>query len=530
MTDPAATPRAAQKHRQMVRRQGWRYQRVAITAGALAVVPIVISVAAAVFDAIVSPGHYGVFNLLTPEPVAASFVLSLVGTAEGVAIAIVVVVVVLGVQVSADRYSPRIIEIFLRDPLNLGVVAMFLGSIVLTMVVSLEVKGGYVPLIGVYLALALAVVDFTLLLPYMRHLFEFMRGDAIIASVHRHGARLVGTAAATGGTVRLRDELSNALDQITDIALGSITRGDVEVGLVAIEALRQLMVDTYVPVKHELPANWFNVGRSDMPGSSDETIVDVDRSHVWFEYKILAQFVILVGETPVYRKEIIQAIAHASREAGLAAVRHRDTELLDLVVRYFNTYLRAAINQHAPTFMYVLLDEYQRLAGAIAESHHEVTLAIGGHLLSYGRASNSAGMPFVLGAAAQEVAELARSASVRHGGTALELTKLLTKTLAEIGAPESPAVRGMVISCIKLALWSLEDHRAEITDALMPALRHASPALVSDCMERMATLRTRRFWEISDRVDAYEYVPPPLAARLAELAELIGSRAEAAPV
>ena len=525
-----SAPREARKHQRMVRRQGGRYQRVALTAAALAVIPAVIAVIGAGLDALLSGGRYGIPALLTPDATAATFTLGLVGTSEGVAIAIVVVVVVLGVQVSADRYSPRIIEIFLADRLNVGVVALFLGSIVLTVLISLQVKGDYVPLVGVYLAVVLAVVDFTLLLPYMRHLFQFMRGDAIIASVHHTARKLIATAAASG-SVRNRDELSNTVDQISDIALGSITRGDVEMGLVAIEALRQLIVDAYLPAKSRLPGHWFRVGRADMSGSSDETIADVDRSHVWLEHKILSQFVVLIGETPVYRKEIIHAIARATRETGLAAVRHQDAELIDLVVRFFNTYLRASINQRASTFAYVLINEYRRLAAEVLEGHPDLAVTIAGHLMAYGRSSDAVGLSFVLGTAAQDVAELVRAAAARKPSLSLQLTDVLLRAMAELReTPTSAALRGLLVSCVKLALWSLEEGLSDVTVALLPALRQAPPGLLADSLARMAELKTRRFWEVSDRVDAYEYVQPELAARLPELAELIESRAEAAKV
>src|SRR5947209_7854076 len=123
-------------------------------------------------DALRSSHYHTLAALLTPDPVAAAWTMALVGTSEGVAIAIVIVVVVLGVQLTADRYSPRIIDIFVRDPMNGVVLALFLGSIVFTIYVSAEIKADYVPLASVGTAVVLAVIDFAILMPYVRYMFS----------------------------------------------------------------------------------------------------------------------------------------------------------------------------------------------------------------------------------------------------------------------------------------------------------------------------------------------------------------------
>ena len=58
----------------------------------------------------------------------------------------------------------------------------------------------------------------------------------------------------------------------------------------------------------------------DMPGASDQTILQVDRTRTWLEHVVLATFVDLVGETPAFRKEIIHAIAITTRDIGRRAL------------------------------------------------------------------------------------------------------------------------------------------------------------------------------------------------------------------
>src|SRR5258708_12677220 len=129
-----------------------------------------------VLDAI----HYiSIHDFFTPDPTAAGGVLGLVGGAEGVVLSIVIVAVVFGIQTTSSRYSPRIIGIFTRNPLNAFVLSFALASILYTFLVRTEVKANYTPIISVVVAQALAPPNFPILLPYASSLFKSTRPDTI---------------------------------------------------------------------------------------------------------------------------------------------------------------------------------------------------------------------------------------------------------------------------------------------------------------------------------------------------------------
>src|SRR3977135_3958343 len=74
--------------------------------------------------------HYtSIRDFFTPDPAAPAGPLGLVGGAEGVTLSIVIVSVVFGIQTTSSRYSPRIIGIFTRNPLNALVLSFALASI-----------------------------------------------------------------------------------------------------------------------------------------------------------------------------------------------------------------------------------------------------------------------------------------------------------------------------------------------------------------------------------------------------------------
>ncbi len=459
-------------------------------------------------DALRSDRYHSLAALLTPDPVASAWTMALLGTAEGVAIAIVIVVVVLGVQLTADRYSPRIIDIFIRDRLNGLVLALFLGSIIFTIWVSASIKPDYVPFFLVYTAIGLAIVDFIILLPYVRYMFQIMRGETIIAGIRRHAQLEIGRAIASPQQQAVhRREVRESLSQFADIALGSIQEGDTEVALAAIHAVRGLLCNDYIPVKEQLPPHWFTVSHEDMPGASDQTVVQVDRTRTWLEHVVLATFVDLMGETPAFRKEIIHAIAITTRDIGRRAVLHGDLELEDLVVRFFNTYFRAALNQRAPTFAYAVMNEYRRLAVDVSADRPDLPQRVAEHLLRYGRAFDAAGMPFIVGTAAEDVCDLVVEMAKHDPNRAILLAQLVTENLVAMAPVAQPvSLNGILKATIKLGLWAIAEEQRDILGRVAQGLTSVSPEALENALGRMEVTTERVFWEVSDRVVAYDWV------------------------
>src|SRR5437660_9728980 len=134
--------------------------------------------------------HFGsVINFFTPDPAAAAGTLGLVGGAEGVTLSIVIVSVVFGIQTTSSRYSPRIMGIFTRNPLNALVLSFALASILYTFLVRAEVKSNYVPMASVAVAEVLALINFALLFPYVLYTFEVMRAETLVSGIMRRASK-----------------------------------------------------------------------------------------------------------------------------------------------------------------------------------------------------------------------------------------------------------------------------------------------------------------------------------------------------
>jgi hypothetical protein len=463
--------------------------------------------------------HYRTFgDIFNPDPSAAAGTLSLAGGAEGVTLSIVIVAVMFGIQGTSSRYSPRIIGIFTRSALNALVLGFALASILYTFLVRSEVTVTYVPKWSVAVAIVLALLNFGLLFPYVGYIFEVMRAETLVAGIMRRARRQLRTAAARPKDRRERDALMTSVAQVTDIAFGSIQLGDMPVCVMSIEVLGQFVATDYFAAKKRLSGDWFQVGHAELPGASDQIIAEVNRAGTWFPYSILSTFVDMVGLTPVHRKEAVHAIAVATRDIGLAAIDCGDSEVAELCMRFFNTYLRTSINRSAPTFASGIMNEYRRFAIGTLEWRADLAVEAAAHLLRYGRHFDEAGMPAIFGAAAEDVADLAIEARARDPEVSRRLARVLVHDLLDLIPKAKPiGLNGLFKGVAKLTFWAMASDDRDVAHVLIEGIAAAPPDFVDAALDRMESMHQGLFWEVNERVIAFDWVEEPLRQQIPKL-------------
>ena len=511
MTEETRKPSPRQAERGTV--AGWI--GAALPGLALVSVAVMLFLLFGVLDAI----HYiSLRDFFTPDATAAGGVLGLVGGAEGAVLSIVIVAVVFGIQQTSSRYSPRIIGIFTRNPLNAFVLSFALASILYTFLVRSEVKANYTPVLSVVVAEVLTLINFAILLPYVSYIFEVMRAEALVESIMRRAKRELRAATNSRHAHRHRASLMTSIAQVTDIAFGSIQLGDMPVCVLTIDVLGRFLADDYLTVKKGFAPDWFQVSHGEMPGASDQIVAEVNRAQTWFAYTIMSSFVDMVGLTPVHRKEAVHAIAVATRDAGIAAIRAGDSEVAELCMRFFNTYLRASINRSAPTFASGIMNEYRRFAIGALEWRPDLSVEAAAHLLRYGRHFEEAGMPATLGAAAEDVADLAIEARARDPQVSLRLARLLVRNLLDLTPNARPiGLNGMFKGVAKLTFWAMAAEQKDIAHVLVEGIAAAPPDFVDAALDRMESMQNGLFWEVNERVIAFDWVEQPLRAEIPRL-------------
>jgi hypothetical protein len=472
---------------------------------ALVTVALMLVILFGVFDAL----HFGsLSDFFTPDPAAAAGTLGLVGGAEGVTLSIVLLGVMFGIQTSSSRYSPRIIGIFTRNPLNALVLSFALASILYTFLVRSEVKVNYVPMASVAVAEVMALVNFAILFPYVLYIFEVMRAETLVGAIMRRAQR----------SLKRRNELMLCVGQVTDIAYGSIQLGDMPVCVLSIDVLGQFTARDYIQAKKKQGPEWFKVGHAELPGASDQIIAEVNRAKTWFEYLVMSSFVDVVGLTPVHRKEAVHAIAVATRNIGLAAIDVGDSEVAELCLRFFNTYLRSAINRSAPTFASGIMNEYRRFAIGSLEWRRDLAVEAAAHLLRYGRHFDEAGMPAIFGAAAEDVADLAIEARVRDPQVSFRLAQLLVRNFLDLIPNARPiGLNGLFKGVAKLTCWAMAADQKDIAHVLVEGIAAAPPDFVDAALGRMEGMEKGLFWEVNERVISFDWLEQPLRDEIPRL-------------
>jgi quinoprotein glucose dehydrogenase len=333
-------------------------------------------------------------------------------------LAIVITVAAIVVELAANRYTHRITQLFIREPVNVLVAGLFVLSAVLCLWLSampdLSATGPpRFPRAGLVLGLSLTTLCLLTLLPYFAFLFRFLAPTNVISRIRGEAIRLVqrATTRTVPGT---RAGVIEAIEELEDVARGAREHSDRTISMAATSALAGL-VREYQPLRAELPDAWFEIeggldSDPDFVAMAPVTRAEIRDKRVWLETKVLRQYYALFGESLGEARDIAYLIALETRQLGVEAI-DENPALLDLVVRFFNSYLRAAVNARDVRTAYYVLDQYRLLAEAtLSADECAHTLEIADHMRYYGQLAYATGQSFLLEAVAYDVARLVECA------------------------------------------------------------------------------------------------------------------------
>ncbi len=426
---------------------------------------------------------------------------------------IVITVVSIIVQLSAERYT-GVARLFLRDRVNVAVLAYFIVACVSGVWLSLAVKHDFVPRVAVLVMLGFTTAGLAVMLPYFAYVFRFLEPQSIITRI-RAAAVTTVTDAVTGppaAAIAAQRDVLTALAELTDITSNSISGKDKIIASRAVDAIKDFVVG-YLAIKGQAPAGWFVIGDSirddpDFVAMDPESLRDLESQRTWVEWKSLRQYLGIYNEALTAMPDINYLIAIDTRYVGEAAAAKGDRELVGLVFKFMNSYLRATINGKAVRTAYNVLNQYRQLVEAmIRRGEQEVAAEAVGHMIYYGRTSYDLQLGFVTETVAYDVGALCELAHAHDGRDQAMLAAFLGLDQPLRARRQESALVGIRKAQVKLACYYLEAGADDRAEQIAADLR-AEPA------ERLAAIRaqleqvdSKDFWEIIDRGRNFEYMP-----------------------
>ncbi len=435
---------------------------------------------------------------------------------------IVITVVSIVVQLSASRYH-GVATMFFRDRTNVGVMGYYIVTCVYGVLVSLSVHGDFVPRGTVLGMVAATTLGLVLMAPYFAYVFWFLEPTNIIARIRQEAFSSLRAGAQSQSKLkceRAQASIVAAMEELTDISSNSISGKDKIIASRAVDALKDFAVD-YVQIKSDAVDRWFELGAGirenpDFVAMEPESRQDLVERRTWVEWKVMRQYLGIYNDALQLMPDINYLIAIDTRYIGEAAAEADDEQLMVLVFRFMNSYLRAPLNAKSVRTAYNVLNQYRQLVEAMMRSGHtRQVLAAVEHMKYYGHVSYDMKLPFVTETVAYDIGTLCEAAHDLGLPEEEEVLRIFLELDRETARrTQERALKGVRKAQAKLAAYYLVADQRDTARLIFHDMEHDPPERLSSIREELERVETKDFWEIIDRGRNFEYMPPDQKAAM----------------
>lgn len=452
-----------------------------------------------------------------------------ISRAYNVMVSMVLTSIALAIPLTANMYTPKLIEIFIKDKVNIAVLTFFVLSSAQAIWSTqatwdqgpLRDLGGVYPRTSLWVAFESITLGWSILIPYFYYVFRFLNPTNIIARVSglviERFERIPREEGADFG--QAQRDLEQQIFHLGNVILRAIDRADRDVTLDAIRALKRVLI-LYQREKHRLPAGWFAAADDLFVGLSSEAIEVIRAERIWVEQACLHQLMLAFNASLAKMQDAISAISDVNREIALHAEAQADQGALKLGIRYFNTFLREAVKRKDVHAIFDVLYQYRELGRDLFRAHPALALEIGRHMKYYADFARLSGLQFIYELACYDLESMVEWAFEQQAPVARELLELL---LAFDAPP--PSVRLTKAKLIAGGFFrerGLADEEALVRRSLAAAPKE----VVEQALRDLEGTKNPIFWEVTDRQTNIDYVDE---VRKRSIAALVLALAAPAP-
>jgi hypothetical protein len=459
---------------------------------------------------------------LTVTPAMVRAVASPFARAYNNILALLLTFIGLAIPLTANMYTPKLIEIFVKDKVNITVLSMYAiltAHSILAVTLSFDHYAGQIPF---WVDCAGAILGWTMILPYYFYVLTFLNPGRIIALVRDNVIQ--GFRASTGAqNIRAAQEgLNQRIQHLGSVLLKAVDRADRDVVIDAIAAHMQL-IRQFRDYKGQIPPKFFEVGGDIMVGSSSGALKIINGAQIWVEQKILGQIILAYTGALGKMPDGVSAIADALKEEADYEARHGNPQVLELMIRVMNVFMREAVKKKDPFAIYNVFYNYKSLTRRLMDDAPARLPDLARYFRYYADYAKMQGLPFIYELASYEIAELAEYAYSHNIATASSLVDAL---LSFEGVASS--VRLVKSRAILAGFFHEKRMEAELL-RIRDSLAGVPRAVLDQAEKELMSTHDRIFWEVTDRGTNFDFVEESRKASIRELYDQFKQLPAAAP-
>jgi hypothetical protein len=411
--------------------------------------------------------------------------------------------VAIAVPLTANMYSLKFLEFFIKDPINASVLAFVVFTGLNNTAIAWAIKDDFVPNTALLLSLGLVTVAVALLFPYLYYVFRFLHPNTLLERLEAEIAADLRTAVRhQGQAARYRKAVSEGIEHIANIAIRSVDRADRNTAIESVLSLERV-ARTYWTFKSQLPLTWFEAEPSFFLGFGSRAVSELTATRIWAEMKIFSQLRQVMSAAVPRTHDLVSAIAKTLRKLGLDDIVSGDEALREMVVEYFNTFIRLAITRKDDRSVFTLFDQYRMLAESLNSTHPDLVQEIAYYFEYYGQVARETGLSFLVSAIAHDLGLLVQSAFQSYSPNRL----LLLERFLNYDLKTKHALPGVKKAHAILASYLMLNGQVEQAALIGDSFHGLDPAMVKIIRDELLQITREKYWEVTERRVSMDYVP-----------------------
>ena len=441
----------------------------------------------------------------------------------GIAITVVAIVV----ELAATRFSHLITRLFMREPVNIIVLGLFVITTIQCVWIGISLNhvevGAVFPHAGFFITFTLVTLSLLCLLPYIYFVFTFLSPISVIERICRNAVNAIRDGTRSEVQAAQRTTLA-AIDELQDVSRGAIEQGDRSIAMSGINGMTAVVYD-YAALRHQLPADWFQMTDAiardpDFIALTEDALLEVEGDRVWLETKIMRQLNALMSQSAGDARDVANLIGINTGQMA-KDLGSENPQLLSLCVKSFNSFLRTTINAGDVRTAYYLMDRYREVAEHLLEQgQDERAFEIAGFFSEYGQLGHLNGISFLLDAAAYDVVRLIEHALEQGSDQVDPLLEVLLDLDEEIREEkQEDSLLGIRRSQIQLATLFLARGDTARVARIVEDLKGERSSRLTRLRAQLESEDRAQYWELIDRGSNFRYLPEDRRQYLAPLFE-----------